>query len=75
MSSYFSVLAPAYIEVGDLDMFRDESISYAQQLVRAGVTIELHVHPGAPHGFERLAPGSNLAQRAMGDRARAVLSF
>jgi acetyl esterase/lipase len=75
MSSYFSVLAPAYIEVGDLDMFRDESISYAQQLARAGVTIELHVHPGAPHGFERLAPGSNLAQRAMGDRARAVLSF
>jgi acetyl esterase/lipase len=71
----FISLAPAYIEVGDLDIFRDESVAYAQQLARAGVTIELHVHPGAPHGFERFAPDSKLAQRAMADRARTVASF
>jgi acetyl esterase/lipase len=68
-------LAPAYIEVGDLDIFCDESISYAQQLARAGITIELHVHPGAPHGFERFAPATKLGQRAMHDRARAVASI
>ena len=71
----FVGLAPAYIEVGDLDIFRDESISYAQELAQVGVPVELHVHPGAPHGFERFAPASSVAQRAMSDRARAITSF
>lgn len=71
----FRGLAPAYIEVGDLDIFRSESVSYAQQLAAADVPIELHVHPGAPHGFERFAPASQLAQRAMHDRKRAIRSF
>jgi acetyl esterase/lipase len=68
----FTLLPPAYIEVGDLDIFRDEAIAYGQQLALAGVPIELHVHPGAPHGFERFAPGSRLALRAMDDRMRSV---
>ena len=71
----FRGLAPAYIEVGDLDLFRSESVSYAQQLAAADVPIELHVHPGAPHGFERFAPASQLAQRAMHDRKRAIRSL
>ena len=68
----FEGLAPAYLEVGDLDIFRDEDILYAQNLARAGVPLELHVHPGAPHGFERLAPKSQLARRAHSDRARVL---
>lgn len=44
----FTGLAPAYIEVGDLDIFRDEAIAYAGSLASAGVPVELHVHPGAP---------------------------
>lgn len=71
----FRGLASAYIEVGDLDIFRSESVSYAQQLAAADVPIELHVHPGAPHGFERFAPASQLAQRAMHDRKRAIRSL
>ena len=70
-----SGLAPAYIDVGDLDIFRDEDICYGQRLARAGVPVELHVHPGAPHGWERFAPDSALARRAMADRARAVASI
>jgi acetyl esterase/lipase len=31
--------------VGDFDSFRDEDIAYAQRLARAGVPVELHVHP------------------------------
>lgn len=65
-------LAPAYIEVGELDIFRDEDIRYAQKLAVAGVPVELHVHPGANHGFDRLAPSSKLAQRAMQDRIRVI---
>ena len=68
----FTGLAPAYIDVGDLDIFRDESIAYAGGLASAGIPVELHVHPGAPHGFERFVPDSRVAQRAMADRARAV---
>jgi acetyl esterase/lipase len=71
----FAGLAPAYIEVGDLDIFRDESIAYALGLARPGVPIELHVHPGAPHGFERFAPDAEVARRAMADRVRAVAAI
>jgi acetyl esterase/lipase len=65
-------LAPAYIEVGDLDLFRDEDIAYALKLAAFDVPIELHVHPGAPHGFDRAAPESRLTQRAMEDRLRVL---
>ena len=71
----FSGLAPAYIEVGELDIFRDEAVAYGQQLALANVPIELHVHSGAPHGFERFAPSSKLAMRAMNDRMRTVVSI
>lgn len=71
----FTGLAPAYIDVGDLDIFRDESIAYAAGLARAGIPIELHVHPGAPHGFERLVPESSVAKRAMADRAHALTTI
>jgi acetyl esterase/lipase len=71
----FTGLAPAYIDVGDLDIFRDESIAYAAGLARAGVPVELHVHPGAPHGFERFVPDAGVARRAMADRARAVAAI
>jgi acetyl esterase/lipase len=68
-------LAPAYIDVGDLDIFRDEGILYAASLARAGVPLELHVYPGAPHGFDRFSPESRVAQRARADRNRAIASF
>ena len=71
----FRDLAPAYIEVGDLDIFRDENITYAQRLAAAQVPIELHGHPGAPHGFERFAPDSQLAQRALRDRLHTIQSY
>lgn len=45
-------LPPAFIYVGALDLFVDEDIAYAQRLMQAGVSTELHVYPGAYHGFE-----------------------
>ncbi|MEI7992802.1 MAG: alpha/beta hydrolase fold domain-containing protein, partial [Actinomycetota bacterium] len=70
-----SGLAPAYIEVGELDAFRDENIAYAQRLAQASVSVELHVHPGVPHAFEALAPQVAVAQRSVADRLRALTSF
>ncbi|MET9819085.1 alpha/beta hydrolase [Streptomyces sp. NPDC006355] len=68
-------LAPAYIEVGELDIFRDETIEYALRLAATGISVELHVHPGCPHGFDRLAPQADVARRSRADRLRALTSF
>jgi acetyl esterase/lipase len=58
-----SGLPPAYISVGALDGFLDEDVTFAARLNGAGVPTELHVYPGAPHGFQLFA-GSALADRA-----------
>lgn len=68
-------LAPAYIDVGELDAFRNEDIAYARRLAAAGVSIELHVHPGCPHGFEGFAPTADVSRRALSDRHRALQSL
>ena len=48
-------LPPAFIAVGALDLFVDESVRYAHRLLSAGVAVELHVYPGAVHGFDLIA--------------------
>jgi len=68
-------LPPAYIEVGGLDIFRDEDIEYAQRLSRAGVPTELHLHPGLPHGFEVLGALTAVGLRSRADRIRVLTSI
>lgn len=46
-----SGLPPAYISIGGIDLFLEESLEYARRLSRAGVPVELHVIPGGYHGF------------------------
>ena len=36
-------------------MFRDEDLAYAPRLGQAGVPVEFHLHPGAPHEFDFIA--------------------
>lgn len=48
-------LPPCFIGVGTLDLFVDENIEYARRLITSGVTTELHVYPGAFHGFDMMA--------------------
>jgi len=70
-----SALPPAYIEVGELDIFRDEAIEYARRIALTGTSIELHVHPGCPHGFDRIAPQAGVVRRARADRLRALTTL
>jgi acetyl esterase/lipase len=59
-------LPPAFVSVGGADGFRDEDIDYALRLNQAGVPTELHVYPGAPHGYQVL-PESAVAQQSSRD--------
>src|SRR5271170_1992586 len=62
----------AYVDVGDLDILRDENIVYARRLMAAGIPTELHVVPGLPHGFEMAAPDAAATQRIVATRLRRL---
>jgi acetyl esterase/lipase len=56
-------LPTALITCAEIDPFRDEAVEYALRLLRAGVCTELHVFPGACHGFDSLLPEWSASQR------------
>ncbi len=60
-------LPPALIYVGTLDGFCDEDVLYAMRLYQSGVPTELHVYPGAPHGFDGFAPTAAVSRRCQQD--------
>jgi acetyl esterase/lipase len=53
-----SGLPPAWIGVGDLDLFYEEDIDYAARLSDAGVDCELHTVARMPHGADLIRPGA-----------------
>jgi len=44
-------------------MFVDEDLEYARRLIAVGVPTELHVLPGAYHGFDLLVPTAAVTVR------------
>jgi acetyl esterase/lipase len=67
-------LPPTFIYTGALDLFVEEDLEYARRLARAGVPVELHVFPGAFHGFE-VAADSQVAQQAAMLNVAALTRF
>ena len=67
-----SGLPPSYIDVGDLDLFRDEDITLAQRLSAAGVPVEFHLWTGAYHASELFAPKARLSQQIWATRYQAI---
>ncbi|PYH77939.1 hypothetical protein BO82DRAFT_357719 [Aspergillus uvarum CBS 121591] len=68
-------LPPTYIDVGELDIFRDEAIAFAAKLATANISLELHVYPGLPHVFEIYAPDCEPSQRALENRSKFLASL
>ena len=71
----FAGLPPAYIEVGELDIFRDECIDYAHGLYKAGISCELHVLPGVVHGHDRMSVDIEVTRRTLADRSRVIAAL
>lgn len=67
-----SGLAPTYIAVGDIELFRAEDEDYAHRLGQAGVPATVDLVPGAPHGFGNWARDTGPAKALMA-RAREWL--
>ncbi|OBI66291.1 alpha/beta hydrolase [Mycobacterium sp. E796] len=68
----FRGLPPALITCAEIDPFRDEAVDYALQLLRAGVSAELHVFPRTCHGFDSLLPDWSDSDRLFALQGQAL---
>lgn len=55
-------LPATWLGVGELDLFLDEDLAYAERLRAAGVTCEVHLVDGAFHAFDYLAPHTAISR-------------
>lgn len=58
-------LPPAWIGVGDLDLFHEEDLDYARRLRAAGVACALHEAPGMYHGADAAHADSTETTRTL----------
>ncbi len=65
-------LPPTFILVGALDLFLEESVEFARRLIRSGVPTELHVIPGAFHGFAVAGGSAPQVQACLRSRRDAL---
>ncbi|EEU35337.1 uncharacterized protein NECHADRAFT_42774 [Fusarium vanettenii 77-13-4] len=57
-------LPPTFVDAGACEVFRDEAVRFALKLWECGVSAELHVWPGAYHGFDMLGETAPVAVAA-----------
>ena len=65
-------LPPSLITCAEIDPFRDEAVDYALQLLRVGVSTELHVFPRTCHGFDSLLPDWSVSERLFALQGQAL---
>ncbi len=67
-------LPPAWIGVGSLDLFYEESLTYASRLQDAGVPTHVEVADGAFHAFDMILPNASVSQRFFASQSRYLRS-
>ncbi|MES2170487.1 MAG: alpha/beta hydrolase fold domain-containing protein [Actinomycetota bacterium] len=68
-----SGLPPMYLDTGELDLFHDEDVAFAERVRAAQGSIDLFVEPAAVHAFELIAPDATVSRTAVA-RRRAWLA-
>ena len=63
-----SNLPAAYLDAGSSEVFRDETLDYDARLARAGAPTEIHSWAGGFHGFDSLAPDTEIGRAAVAAR-------
>lgn len=57
-------LPPAYTYVGDAEPFYCETLTYIEELHKAGIPAKVDVYPGCYHAFDMMEPDSPVAKLA-----------
>ncbi|MFI6082038.1 alpha/beta hydrolase [Streptomyces sp. NPDC051217] len=65
-----SGLAPAFIDAGSAETYRDEAVAYATRIWQSGGEAELHIWAGGFHGFDQLAQEAAVSREARRARVR-----
>jgi acetyl esterase/lipase len=68
----FKGLPKTYLDVGGLDILRDECISFAAGIAKEDIEVEVHVYPGMPHGFDLTTEPYETLDRAVANRVAAL---
>jgi acetyl esterase len=72
LAESFEGLPPAMLSVAELDPLRDEALEYASALLKANVSVELHLYAGSYHAFDYIAPFAQISQRALADQVSSL---
>lgn len=70
-----SGLPDTYLDVGQLDIFVNDTMDYARKLSQGGVNVELHMYPGCCHTFDKIAKDGRITKRAQDNRLTAIRSL
>src|ERR1019366_1231136 len=62
-------LPPTFMMSCEEDPLRDEDLAYAQRLLFAGVSVELHHYRGTYHAFDVIGPETAVSRRALSEQA------
>ncbi|SDO48242.1 alpha/beta hydrolase [Alkalicoccus daliensis] len=60
----YSSLPPAATFVGDIEPFRDETITYVENLKQNGTPVDFEIYKGAFHGFDIIHPKAKISRDA-----------
>lgn len=63
-AEYYGGLPPTATFVGELEPFRDETIQYAENLMKARVPVDFEIYKGCYHAFEQMCPRAEVSKKA-----------
>lgn len=69
----YSNLPPAYTFVGDIEPFYCETLTYIENLKKAGIEANVDIYPNCFHAFDMLLPFKKVSKKAIAEFERQYL--